>query len=314
MLNNIRPYQRTDLQAYYNLLVACEETDKVGAAPSVEGMDHMLSLPGIEGEKTVHLLDGPEGLVAAVSGVKRDTHDRAVFWASIAVHPAYRTDALYDSLLAFLEEKARTTEGVTALQSEVSSRKPELERSYQRNGYKAVRYFLDFVRDLTLPIEEFPDPPGITIRTLDPEKDIPEFHAVLVDSFKDHWDPIAFTLEQTMHLLKRPGARPDLAFMAFDENGVCAGSTDCGIRDEFNKANGKAEGHVAVLGVRREFRRRGVARALLTRGLMGLRDAGMDSASLEVDADSPTGANKLYASVGFTERSRATVYEKVFEG
>jgi mycothiol synthase len=313
MLNGIRPYQKTDLQAYYNLMVACEQADKAGTAPSMEGMAHMLSLPGIEGEKTVHLLEGSEGLVAAVSGAKRDTHDRSVFWATIAVHPAHRTDALYDSLLAFLEDKARTTEGVTAVQSEISNRKPALERLYERSGYQAVRYFSDFVRDLTLPIEEVPDPPGITVRTLDLEKDIPDFYAALVDSFKDHWDPLTLTLEQTVHFMSRPGVMHDLIFMAFDENGVCAGATDCGIRDEFNKKNGVAEGHVDVLGVRREFRRRGVARALLTRGLLGLRDAGMDSASLDVDADSPTGANKLYASVGFTERSRSTVFEKVFE-
>ncbi len=65
-----------------------------------------------------------------------------------------------------------------------------------------------------------------------------------------------------------------------------------------------------MLGVRRPFRRNGLARALLTRSLQLLKAENLTTAVLVVDADSPTGATHLYEAVGFKERKRATVYQK----
>ena len=48
----------------------------------------------------------------------------------------------------------------------------------------------------------------------------------------------------------------------------------------------------------------GLGRSLLLHGLHSLRSAGMETALLGVDSESPTGANKLYESVGFRIRSR----------
>jgi mycothiol synthase len=53
------------------------------------------------------------------------------------------------------------------------------------------------------------------------------------------------------------------------------------------------------VSVRRAWRRRGLARALLASSLVAAREAGHDGASLGVDSDSPTGATGLYRSLGF---------------
>jgi ribosomal protein S18 acetylase RimI-like enzyme len=57
---------------------------------------------------------------------------------------------------------------------------------------------------------------------------------------------------------------------------------------------------IALVGTRRAGRNRGIASALLLRALTGARAAGFVSASLGVDADSPTGALGLYQRAGFT--------------
>ena len=54
--------------------------------------------------------------------------------------------------------------------------------------------------------------------------------------------------------------------------------------------------HIAV---RREWRRRGVASALIRSSLVALREEGFHTVVLDVDADSPTGALGLYERHGF---------------
>jgi mycothiol synthase len=65
------------------------------------------------------------------------------------------------------------------------------------------------------------------------------------------------------------------------------------------------------VAVRRPWRRRGVARALLTSSLVGAREAGFTSANLGVDSDSPTGATGLYESIGFAPEKTFTNYRKL---
>ena len=97
-----------------------------------------------------------------------------------------------------------------------------------------------------------------------------------------------------------------LAFSGDDPAGLCAGS----IRTQYNEKNGTREGMVEALGVRRAYRKRGLGRALLMRTVRLLAGQGMTSAVLDVDADSPTGATRLYESVGFAERKRSVIMHK----
>ncbi|MGI8830797.1 MAG: GNAT family N-acetyltransferase, partial [Candidatus Limnocylindria bacterium] len=62
--------------------------------------------------------------------------------------------------------------------------------------------------------------------------------------------------------------------------------------------------------VRRPWRRRGLARALMTSSLVAAREAGFTSANLGVDTDSPTGANALYESLGFAPDKTFTTWRK----
>jgi ribosomal protein S18 acetylase RimI-like enzyme len=61
---------------------------------------------------------------------------------------------------------------------------------------------------------------------------------------------------------------------------------------------------------RRPWRQRGLARALIARSLELLRDRGVASASLGVDATNPNQALHLYESCGFRVVSSSTAYRK----
>jgi ribosomal protein S18 acetylase RimI-like enzyme len=69
-------------------------------------------------------------------------------------------------------------------------------------------------------------------------------------------------------------------------------------------------GWVATLGVRRAWRGRGIARSLLATAFAEYRRRGKRGVSLGVDAESPTGANRLYERVGMRPVTNTVVYAK----
>ena len=69
-------------------------------------------------------------------------------------------------------------------------------------------------------------------------------------------------------------------------------------------------GWVDTLGVRRPWRRQGLAEALLYHSFRELRRRGRTSVGLGVDASSLTGATRLYEKAGMRAIRKFTRYEK----
>ncbi|MGA8487470.1 MAG: GNAT family N-acetyltransferase, partial [Gaiella sp.] len=66
----------------------------------------------------------------------------------------------------------------------------------------------------------------------------------------------------------------------------------------------------AVLAVRRPWRRRGLARALLLESFGLFRSIGRRRAALGVDSENTTGAIALYEGVGMRATSRSDTWER----
>jgi len=84
------------------------------------------------------------------------------------------------------------------------------------------------------------------------------------------------------------------------------------INAESNAELGLRRGRVNSVGVRRAWRRQGLGQAMVAASLQLLRNRGMTSASLGVDAENPHGALGIYESVGFRIKKRERVYRKAF--
>lgn len=65
-------------------------------------------------------------------------------------------------------------------------------------------------------------------------------------------------------------------------------------------SEGRRCGYTDILGVRRAWRVRGIAPALLIDAMARYRAAGMDAATLDVDTENPSGAVGLYGKLGYT--------------
>lgn len=71
---------------------------------------------------------------------------------------------------------------------------------------------------------------------------------------------------------------------------------------------GHTEGYVGTLGVIRAWRGRGLARILLQLSAREFARLGHPFMALDVDADNPTGAGRLYTDFGFVRAERSTYY------
>ena len=81
------------------------------------------------------------------------------------------------------------------------------------------------------------------------------------------------------------------------------------VNEEDWPVQGFSSVYVDLIGVTRDRRGRRIAPAVITALLRAARAAGLDKAILDVDTESPTGANGLYGRLGFepTERMVALV-------
>jgi ribosomal protein S18 acetylase RimI-like enzyme len=174
-----------------------------------------------------------------------------------------------------------------------------------RRGFGVVRHAHRMEIDLGSALAPATWPDDVTVRTYEPG-DERTFYELHQEVFEDTWEPIRETYEEWAHwLFDGPDFVPDLWFLASSSDGP-AGFALCHpylTRPEL--------GWVRVLGVRRDWRRRGLGRALLLHAFDAFSKRGLRHAGLGVDATSLTGANRLYEQVGMRVTARFDIYEKV---
>jgi mycothiol synthase len=176
-------------------------------------------------------------------------------------------------------------------------------RLFESRGYGEVRRFYD----MAIQLEREPVVPALPDGlVLDEAREGEEraFYDALVEAFQDHWDWHATPYEEWLEM--RRGQHHDedgpLWLVVRDGDEIAAISR--------NEANRHGGGYVGALGVRRPWRGRGLAKALLQRTFAEFWRRDMPRVTLGVDADSPTGATHLYERVGMHVESATVVFEK----
>lgn len=178
-------------------------------------------------------------------------------------------------------------------------------------GYKPVRYLFEMVRPNMDDIPDLPLPEGLQVRPAKPEHYRRIWDAA-GEAFQDHWGATEWRDEWFQTWQEKPIFNPKLWQVAWDGDEV-AGMILNFIHEEENKEYNRKRGYTEEISVRRPWRRRGLARALLTRSLRVLKDHGMTEAALSVDAENISGALGLYEGAGFQTVKRHTIYHKPLE-
>ncbi|HEY8636432.1 MAG TPA: GNAT family N-acetyltransferase, partial [Candidatus Limnocylindrales bacterium] len=209
------------------------------------------------------------------------------------VSPAFRRRGLGRALLHWAEARAREVAlvdgrtGERSLGSWPDEAQAGAVALYESEGYAIVRYGFMMVRDLTEPIPELPLPDGLELRPVEPV-DHRRIWDADVEAFRDHWDPGERTDADFEGWFASPELDTGLWRVAWDGDEV-AGSVMNFIYPAENETLGQQRGWLDHVSVRRPWRRRGLASALIAASMRALRDVGMTDAALGVDAENPSG-------------------------
>jgi mycothiol synthase len=175
---------------------------------------------------------------------------------------------------------------------------------FERAGFRLYRHSFRMAIDLEAEPSEAMFPAGLDVRTFRAGDERAVFDAV-DEAFRDSWDHVPGVFEEWRHwALDRDDFDPSLWWLALDGDAI-AGFCLCRPHETETDL-----GWVSSLGVRRPWRRRGIARALLLTSFHEFRRRGFSRVGLGVDADSQTGANRLYEGAGMQPARRYDLYEK----
>jgi mycothiol synthase len=313
-----RPFDDADYEAVVAVTHAENEADDVDWRPTAGDFR-------AEWEHKAHFDVHRDVVVAEIDGeviawgeLSWDLLDEvATFFVSGAVHPRHRRRGIGRAILRENERRARERApieveggrnvvfGAWTPDSQVGS-----QALLRAEGFEPVRFFFEMGRVDLGSLPAAPLPAGLEIRPVTREN-LRQVFAAANEAFRDHWGH----REQTDTDFEATLAIPDLDLslwrVAWDDDQVAGVVSNYIWRTE-NELLGIRRGWLEQVSVRRPWRRRGLARALIVESLRALREAGMDEGMLGVDAANPTGALGLYQGVGFTVRKRASSFRKPF--
>jgi mycothiol synthase len=321
----VRPYVgEADLEAIAHLLHACELVDQFDVFHSVSTLRQEFTEPGFDPVRDVRLwLDEADRLIGFAQmwiPLPTPESNEAEGYLWFRVHPQWRWQGLELEMMAWGERRIAEVgqERQLPARLRLACRETESDRIrfFEQSGLVNVRRFLKMERDLTEPIAIVPFPEGFVLGHAQGEADAQRRLELHNQSFRDHWNHHPATLEEWLHWDRDGDYRSELDLVAIVQgqgaaDGTYAAYARCSIDLEENAARGCLEGWIGILGTRRDFRRRGLGRAMLLAGLVKLREAGMTVAKLGVDTENRNQAQGLYESVGFCKKVANLAYTKL---
>jgi GNAT superfamily N-acetyltransferase len=177
-------------------------------------------------------------------------------------------------------------------------------------GYEVARHLFGMVRPALEDLPACPWPSGLELRPV-----VPEHYRAIWEADRagmaGHWGMAEAGEEEYAAWQQDPDFQPALWSIAWDvARGEVAGQVRAFIRAGENRHFGRLRGYTEAISVRPAWRRRGLARALISHSLQLQKAAGMTESALEADSANATGATRLYEACGFVVASHNKVYRK----
>ncbi len=313
----LRPYSgAADLPAIAEVLNTSMAADGIDVVRNTDEVRNFLEhSPHFDPGQDTFLAEADGKLVAYGDATWNDENAGGrVYRADIYVLPNYRETSLPASLFGRLTERLEQVAAAhadvepKALHVSLGEKEDALRAVVERQGFKPTRTFYRMVRGDLEHIPDIPMPSGLEVRPVRPEHNRAIYDA-MKEAFRDHWGTRPASDDDYRMWTKDPNANPDLWQVAWDKDEI-AGMVLNFIDEDENQRYDRARGYTEDICVRRPWRRRGLARALIARSLRVISDAGMTQAALGVDSDNQTGALDLYLGLGYETRWKFFAFRK----
>lgn len=301
----VRPATWDDLDAVAKLLVAADLADLGEQDFFIEELQDDWRQPQLDMATDTWLVTSNGEACAYTWLLGRNSHRDLDSWG--VVHPEHRGRGLGAFLLEAVERRAaehgallppgeQATLLFHTLAVDDAARQLLLGR-----GFDLVRHFWR----MDIELEETPAPPepvdGISIRAFLRDHDERPVYEAFEEAFADHFGYVPRSFEDWSTMRLEEGFDPSLWLVA-TEGPEVVGALAGRIMEDI--------GWVETLGVRKQWRGRGIGEALLRRAFTEFHRRGIIKSSLNVDATNETRAVALYERVGMRVARQYDTYEK----
>ena len=312
-----RPATEADLDGIMELFRAADAVDHPSWTTPRDDVAETFAAEHIDPARDTLLGTDASGRVVAAGEAmlhpSRDVHLHA--YLSGRVHPELRGRGIGRELMRWEHERARQQIAgagvelpaavyVYAEEGDIAAR-----HLAERRGLVEERWFSTMVRDLSVPIPEVEasGSADVSIVAYSPERK-EATRLARNDAFRDHWGSLDTPPQRWARFIEGRLVRPELCRLAVEGDRVVAFAIGS-VNEEDWPTQGYSSVYIDLIGVVRDRRGRRLAPAVITALLRAAKDAGLEKAVLDVDTESPTGANSLYGRLGFgaTERMVALV-------
>ena len=297
----IRPASFEDLDGVAEMLLADDLADTGQSDFDADFLRDQWSAPGLDLSVDAWVVTDPASTVVGHANVAPEGEGKLKSWG--LVHPDHRGRGLGSVLLDRIETRAAERLGSGSVFTAVTDVDAAGAALVASRGFERVRSFRHLQLDLDgSPLEPGEPPPGIEISGIEPERDLLRVHAIFVEAFREEWGYRVIPFEEWSSLeVETTSYDPSLWLLATDGDEAVGALSGVVWGDR---------GWVGELGVRKPWRGRGIASALLRRAFATFASRELPRVMLNVDTANPTGAVRLYERLGMRTVRGWDVYEK----
>jgi ribosomal protein S18 acetylase RimI-like enzyme len=198
------------------------------------------------------------------------------------------------SLLEWIRAQAPEGDGTIEVRSGCEAGSDAGHRRLRAAGFTHRRTFWEMVGPVTEEARTAPPVPWLTIKGVE---DTRTFHAMLMKGFEDHWGFFWVPHDEWLSAERSfSGYDPALWFLAEIEDVPAA------LMAMSRRVEADGEMYVQELATLPEYRRRGIASALLAHAFEVAAREGLDKVSLHVDSENTHDAPSVYRRAGLDVR------------